>query len=131
MNLYKNLVTQLSNGISLSFCRVNNKCSQYLLITIFDRSSGRLYTSLFCVNVLSPPLSVRFFGEGRASGQPFQVSHRRNNVVLGRIRVRVRCKNESTERDMVFCLLFASVPRTLGGHCKLMKNTEHHRIASN
>ena len=47
------------------------------------------------------------------------VSHRRNNIVLGGVGVRVRCKDEEVERTMVFCHIFVSVPRTFSDYCML------------
>ena len=46
------------------------------------------------------------------------MSHRRNNIVLGGVGVRVRCKDEEVERTMVFHHIFASVPRTFGDYCR-------------
>ena len=45
------------------------------------------------------------------------MSHRRNNIVLGGVGVRIRYKDEEVERTMVFHHIFVSVPRTFGDYC--------------
>ena len=47
------------------------------------------------------------------------MSHRRNNIVLGGVGVRVLRKDEEVERTMVFHHIFVSVPRTFGDYCIL------------
>ena len=49
------------------------------------------------------------------------MSHRQNNIVLGGVGVRVRCKAEEVERTMVFDHIFAKVPRTFGDYCRYIK----------
>ena len=46
------------------------------------------------------------------------VSHRRNNIVLGGVGVRVLRKDEEIERTKVFHHIFVSVPRTFGDYCR-------------
>ena len=46
------------------------------------------------------------------------VSHRRDNIVLGEVEVRVRCKDDEVERNMVSHLIFVSVPRSFGDYCR-------------
>ena len=58
-------------------------------------------------------------GNGKISrAQQCLVSHRRKNIVLGEVRVRVRCKDEEVERTMVFHHIFVSVPRTSCDYCR-------------
>ena len=45
------------------------------------------------------------------------MSHRRKNIVLEGVEVRVRCKDEEVERTMVFHHILVSVPRTFGDYC--------------
>ena len=48
------------------------------------------------------------------------MSHRRNNIVLGGVGVRVWCKDEEVERIKVFHHIFVSVPRTFGDYYSVM-----------
>ena len=45
------------------------------------------------------------------------MSHRGKNIVLGGVGVRIRCKDEEVERNMVFHHFFVSVQRTFGDYC--------------
>ena len=61
-------------------------------------------------------------GNGKIShAKQCLVSHRRNNIVLGGVGVRVRCKDEEVERTMVFCHIFVSVPRTFADCCSYVQ----------
>ena len=69
-----------------------------------------------------PPPTMLFFeritcSNGKISrAQQFQVSHRQENIVLGEVGARVRCKDEEVERTMDFHHFFVSIPRTFGDY---------------
>ena len=65
-------------------------------------------------------------GSGKISrAQQRLVSHRRNNIVLGGVRVRVLRKDEEIERIKVFHHIFVSVPRTFGDYCSINESENH------
>ena len=94
-------------------------------VTIVAKSPGTLCTFLLCTKLSSPsfPQTMLFFvrstcGSGKISrAQQQLVSHRRNNIVLGGVGVRVLRKDEEIERTKVFHHIFVSVPRTFGDYC--------------
>ena len=46
------------------------------------------------------------------------MSHRRNNIVLGGVGLRVLRKDEEVGRTKAFHLIFVIVPRTFGDYCR-------------
>ena len=59
------------------------------------------------------------------------MSHRRNNIVLGGVGVRVLRKDEEVERTMVFHHIFVSVPRTFGDYCTSRRSVIIHSSLPN
>ena len=104
----------------------------YKNTTIVAKSPGTLCTFLFCTKLSCPssPQTMLFFvrstcGSERISrAQRRLVSHRRNNIVLGGVGVRVLRKDEEIERTKVFHHIFVSVPRTFGDYC-LVSNSRN------
>ena len=95
-------------------------------VTIVAKSPGTLCTFLLCIKLSSPSSPQKMFfvrstcGSGKISrAQQWLVSHRRNNIVLGGVGVRVLRKDEEVERTMVFHHIFVSVPRTFDDYCGL------------
>ena len=84
------------------------------------KSLGTLCTFLFHTNFLFNTLlsfnKSDFAGSTNDHGkmsnsQKFQVCHRRNNIVLGRMKLRVRCRHKQVQWTMV--LINSLVPRRL------------------
>ena len=65
-------------------------------------------------------------GSGKISrAQQRLVSHRRNNIVLGGVGVRVLRKDEEIERTKLFHHIFVSVPRTFGDYCSYINTNNN------
>ena len=104
--------------------------------TIVAKSPGTLFTFLLCTKLSSPssPQTMLFFirstcGSGKISrAQQWLVSHRRNNIVLGGVGVRVLRKDEEIERTKVFHHIFVSVTRTFGDYCRFLWNSQEDEL---
>ena len=111
--------------VSLIICPDARQYSLAVTIaTIVANSLGTLSTFYSALNFHPPPPQTMLFfvrstcGNGKIlCAQQSPVSHRRNNIVLGRVGVRVRCKDEEVERTMVFHHIFVTVPRIFGNYC--------------